>query len=481
MFIGRKDILEDLESLWRKRNSSLVACRGRRRIGKSTLFREFARRSADVYIEIEGLPPTGEREMTNQDEIDHFMESLDLATGCGVRKCERWLQAFAALDRQIDDGKRTVVLLDEISWMGKYDPLFPSVLWKAWETMFHRHEKLIVVICGSVSSWIQKNILGSTGFAGRLSRNYVMPELSLSECVQFWGSAASRIAPREIFDVLSITGGVPRYLEEIDPGVSADENIRRMCFEKGGELFKDFDSIFSPLLSEGVELKIAVLAALVEGPKSGVELAECLGAGNNGRFAELLRDLKEGGFIDDDIGKNPATGAECRVSKYRLRDNYTRFYLKYVFPRKLEIDRGVFQYASLDQLPEWDTIRGLQFENLIVNNYRGLLPYLHIGDSIIESAAPYRNTRAVRGSKRRGVQIDLLVQTACTAYVIEIKRKKHIGSEIEDELREKIRRLPLREGVSARAVLVYDGELAPVVSGRGYFDAIIPARKLIGL
>lgn len=480
MFIGRKDILEDLESLWRKRASSLVACRGRRRIGKSTLFREFARRSADAYIEIEGLPPTAEREMTNQDEIDHFMESLDLATGCGVRKVERWLQAFAALDGQIDDAKRTVVLLDEISWMGKYDPLFPSVLWKAWETMFHRHEKLIVVICGSVSSWIQKNILGSTGFAGRLSRNYVMPELSLEECVQFWGEAASRIAPREIFDVLSITGGVPRYLEEIDPGVSADENIRRMCFEKGGELFKDFDSIFSPLLGDEVELKIAVLEALVEGPKSGTELAECLGAGNNGRFAGLLRDLKEGGFVDDDSGKNPATGFECRVSKYRLRDNYTRFYLKYVLPRKSEIDRGVFQYTALEQLPEWDAVRGLQFENLIVNNYRCLLPFLHIGNSIIESAAPYRNARAVRGSKHKGVQIDLLVQTACTAYVVEIKRMKHIGAEIEDEMREKIKRLPLREGVSPRPVLVYDGELSPVVSGRGYFDAVIPARKLIG-
>jgi hypothetical protein len=481
MFVGRKDILEDLESLWRKRTSSLVACRGRRRIGKSTLFREFARRSAEAYIEIEGLPPSEEKEMDNQDQIDHFMDSLGLATGCSVRKVDRWLQAFAALDEQIDDTKRTVVLLDEISWMGRYDPLFPGVLWKAWETMFHRHERLIVVICGSVSSWIQKNILGSTGFAGRLSRNYVIPELSLAECVQFWGEASLRIAPREIFDVLSITGGVPRYLEEIDPGASADENIRRMCFEKGGELFRDFDSIFSPLLGESVELKRDVLALLVDGPRSGAELAESLGVGNNGRFAELLRDLKEGGFVDDDLGKNPATGGESRVSKYRLRDNYVRFYLKYVLPHKPEIERGVFRYAALDQLPEWEAIRGLQFENLIVNNYRELIPYLHIGNSIVESAAPYRNMRALRGSKRKGVQIDLLIQTPCTAYVVEVKRMNHIGSEIEEVMREKIRRLPLREGMSARPVLVYDGELAPTVTGRGYFDAIIPARKLIGI
>ena len=73
-FIGRKKYLEDLESLWRKRTSSIVACRGRRRIGKSTLFREFARRTADAYIEIEGLPP--DKNMTNQMQLDNFISAL---------------------------------------------------------------------------------------------------------------------------------------------------------------------------------------------------------------------------------------------------------------------------------------------------------------------------------------------------------------------------------------------------------------------
>ena len=93
------------------------------------------------------------------------------------------------------------------------------------------------------------------------------------------------------------------------------------------------------------------------------------------------------------------------------------------------------------------------------------------------AAAPYRNSR--KAGKSRGVQIDLLIQTQTTAYVVEVKRKNHIGAEIEDEIREKIKRLPLRAGMSARAALVYEGELAPVVVGRGYLDAIIPAKKLI--
>ena len=239
-FIGRRDYLEDLESLWRKATSSLIACRGRRRIGKSTLIREFARRTASDYIEIEGLPP--DKQMTNQRQLDHFIEALAAQTGASKEPVSNWIEAFHRLDEQIDDGKRTVVLLDEVSWMGGYDVNYPGALRTAWERYFHRHQKLVVAVCGSVSTWIRENILDNTGFTGRFSRDYVLPELTLSECAEFWRSAKDRVSPREIFDVLSVTGGVPRYLEEIDPGLSAEENIRRMCFSTSGELYKDFDA-----------------------------------------------------------------------------------------------------------------------------------------------------------------------------------------------------------------------------------------------
>lgn len=478
-FIGRRELLDDLEALWRKRTSSIVVCRGRRRIGKSTLIREFARRTAEDYFEIEGLAPQHEREMTNADQLENFMRTLSARVGRDLGLAADWQTAFAKLDSLIDDDKRTVFLLDEISWMGACDPNFPGILRNAWETYFHRHDKLIVVVCGSVSAWISKNILGDPGFAGRFSRDYLIPELSLKECVGFWGDRAERIAVREIFDVLSVTGGVPRYLEEVDPGISADENIRRMCFLPNGELYKDFETIFNPIFGKDVPIKVEVLKALANGPKTGMELAEMLSIGRNGRFSELLRDLEEGGFISPDQGRNPETGEESRVAKYRLRDNYTRFYLKYVLPHKDEIRRGVFRCASLDMLPEWDAVRGLQFENLIVNNFNEVIPHLGIGNSIVLSAAPYRNTRKVLGSNARGVQIDLLVQTQTTAYVVEVKRKNYIGPEIEAEVREKIRRIPLRSGMSARPALVYDGDVAPSVVGRGYFDAIIPASKLL--
>ena len=124
---------------------------------------------------------------------------------------------------------------------------------------------------------------------------------------------------------------------------------------------------------------------------------------------------------------------------------------------------------------------GLAFENLVVNNYRLLLPLLHLDGVVITSAGPYlrRGTKGPRG--RKGCQIDLLVQTEYLAYAVEIKRCKNIGLEIIDEMAAKLERFPRREGVTLRKALVFDGTIAPSVEERHYFDALIPASKLFGL
>ena len=474
MFVGREYYLDDLASLWRKATSSLVACRGRRRVGKSRLFKEFALRTADKYVELAGLPP--HKGMTNQMQLDAFAAGLARAFGGRRAKFEDWSEAFAALDRGIDDRRRTVVMLDEISWMGGWDPDFPGYLKTAWDMMFHAHDRLIVVVCGSVNAWIKKNILDNTGFVGRFSRDYILPELRLDECLPFWRKAASRVDRRTVFDILSVTGGIPRYLEEIDPGLSAEENIRRLCFTSSGTLFKDFNEIFAQVFGEGAVLKRSILSSLAAGPKSGLEIADALGLENNGHFVEQMRELELAGFVAADRGMNPITGKRTRVAKYRIRDNYTRFYLHYIEPHKDEIANGSYLFSGVERLPGWDAMMGLQFENLIVNHAMELVPHLHTGGAIVQSAAPYRHARTSRGG---GCQIDLLIQTARTAYVVEVKRQNRIGTEVEEQVEATIRRLHARKELAVRPVLVYLGELDGEVEGDGFFDALIPAESLL--
>jgi len=475
MFFGRQTQFEQLNRLLHKQVGSFVTCRGRRRVGKSTLIEEFARRTKARFIKLEGVKP--QARYSDEHERRAFAEQLAVQTGAEDTTPSNWLNAFVRLDREIRDDGWTVVLLDEIGWFGYYEPMFADTLRVAWENYLRKHDRLIVVACGSVSSWIRANLIDNKSFRGRRSLDMVVPELPLSECAKFWGERATRIDPTEIIDVLSVTGGVPMYLQEIDPALSADDNIRQLAYMPNSVLRVDFDDMFNDVITEQPLFSGKVLRRLVDGPMTVTELARALDIGKSGRISEAMEQLAEAGLVSPDAGVNPETGAPVRERRYRLRDNYARYYLKMVEPVKTQIDAGAYRFASLSALEGWSGVKGLAFENLVVNNYPELLPHLHMGGALVTSAAPFRKN-SVRG-QRGGYQIDLLIQTEGSICITEIKRKKEIDKSIIEEVDRKVSKIVRPQGVSIRTALVYDGELSAFVETNGYFDAIIPFRRLL--
>ncbi len=483
-FLGRENELETLAALWRKRGPSFVACQGRRRIGKSTLLKEFARRSGARLLKIEGLAP--EPGMTNARQLAEFGRSLAAQTGLPPMSPNNWPEAFAALDGAIRDTGKTVVLLDEISWMGGFDKDFPAHLKVAWDNLFHEHRRLVFVVCGSVSAWIQKNILDNTGFVGRFSLCLTLREMPLRDCLAFWGGAAGRISATEAFDLLSVTGGVPRYLEEIDPAETADENIRSLCFTPAGYLFRDFSQLFSDVFGKRTKAKREILEVLAEGPASLSDIARAIGKGRNGHLADDLAELRLAGFVSEDAGLNPETGKPVFSPRWRISDPYTRFYLRYIAPRREAVEHGGFRIPALSSLPGWDVMKGFQFETLVLGHIDEFLPALGLSRVNILSMAPYarKGVEGVADGPRvarrvRGCQIDLLIQSDGAIWVMEIKRRKRIGREIEGEVRAKMAALPIPQGVSVRACLVYLGELDPAVEESGFFSAIVPVERVL--
>ena len=475
-FFGRENELAELGNLWGKLSSSLVTCRGRRRIGKSTLITEFAKKSKARFIRIEGIRP--QEGYSNETELATFAAQLSSQTSADGRTPQNWLEAFLRLDEVLVGNVRTVVLLDEVSWLAHYDKTFADVLKIVWDGHWSLHDRLVVVLCGSVSSWIKEHIIDNGSFLGRRSLDMVVRELPLTECVKFWGRAAKRIDPREIIDVLSVTGGVPRYLREINPSLSASENIRLMAFSPNTTLRTDFEEMFSDVITRQPTLTGRILRALVNGSGTVSDIAESLKTEKGGWITDLLRQLEEAGLVSSDAGVNPETGREVRERCYRISDNYSRFYLKYIEPAKAQIDRGGYAFVALDGLAGWDAVMGYQFENLVINNYAQLLKPLHLDNALIESAAPYRRTGSA-GSP--GLQIDFLIQTAHANVVVEIKRMREIGLSVAREVADKISRFKRPRGKSFRPVLIYDGVLSPRLETDGYFDLRLPFSQLLGL
>jgi len=476
MFFGREDILNEMLMLWEKRVSSLVTCRGRRRIGKSTLVAEFARKSNARFIAIEGLRPGVD--VDNSVELAHFAEMLSLQCGDDVAVPGNWLEAFKTLSNVLREGERTVVLLDEISWMGHYDKLFADRLKIAWDRMLKSHSNLVVVLCGSVSSWIRENIIDNSAYMGRRSGDFVVGELSLRDCMRFWGDAVERIDVREVLDVLSVTGGVPRYLEEINPSLSADENIRRLAFRRKSILREDFDDMFRDVVVREAQFAGKLLRALVDGPRTVSELSDQMGCERGGNVSSALVRLEEAGFVANDSARNPETGAPIRGKRFRIKDNYARFYLKYIEPAKQTIDMGGFDFHSLAELRGWESVLGLAFENLVVNHYVEFLPRLGLSNTLLTSAAPYRKNGNPK-RKVKGCQVDLLLQGDNLLCLVEVKRKRMIGDEVIEEMDKKVSAIRRRKGVSVRTALVYEGQLARTVHAHGYFSALVDIREIL--
>jgi hypothetical protein len=438
------------------------------------LIERFAEKSRCRFIEIEGLPP--DATMTNERQLANFCERIGKSAQIEAPQAKNWAEAFDFLDKVITGKSKVIVFLDEISWMGGYDDGFAGLLKNAWDMQFSKHKRLVLVLAGSVSAWIQKNILNAKGFVGRVSIDLNLTELPLSACCSFWGRRTTHVSMREMVDILSVTGGIPKYLQEINPRLSADENIRRMCFLPEGYLFKDFDSIFSDVFGEGIAAKRRILNILADGPASVSELAKAMSIEPNGHITNDLNDLTVAGFVAAGAGLNPVTNAKVREVRYRLCDNYTRFYLKFIQPRREAIRQGLYRFADLESLPGWNSILGLQFENLVVNNLASLCRELGLGRKLVTSAAPYARRKSAACP---GLQIDLLIQTPKSVYVIEVKRCNRIETSIEKEIEKKVSLLGIGSGKSIRTALVYDGKLSPEVEENGFIDFLIPFNRLM--
>lgn len=462
-FIGRKQELQLLKSRLELNIASLIVCKGRRRVGKSRLIKEFSANFRHYY-EFQGLAPDP-KDKKKVDQLKVFSEQFAAQFALpGNLKFANWTEAFATLASQCEDKQSVLIFLDEISWLASSDSTFAGKLKIAWDTQFKKNSGLILVLCGSVSSWIDENIINNTGYVGRVSLTLNLKELPLKDCQSFWGKQALKVSVQDKAKVLAVTGGVPRYLEEINPKLSAEENINRLCFTSEGLLFFEFDHIFNQQFNERADTYRAILKTLINRRLSLSEIAKSLNKTNSGYLSSCLADLESSGFISQN------------QLFYRISDNYTRFYLNYIFPNKDKIKAGLYKYHSLENLPEWPVIMGFQFENLILNNLPEVLKNLEIPFESILSAGSF----VQKATKlKKACQIDLLIDTKYNVYICEIKFKKKITKAAIDEVEEKIKKLNLPANKSIRPVLIYEGELDSQILREDYFSSILSFKEII--
>lgn len=175
MFVERKRELDRLKGLWEKSIASFVVIKGGLRIERSRLIEEFSRGTR--WVSFAGLSP--DPKINAQDQRDEFARQLERIFQIPIPFAkEDWGDLFWHLAHHTKKGK-VVISLDEISWIGMKDKTFLGKLKIAWDRSLKKNPRLILIVCDSVSSWIEKNILGNTAFVGRIDLVLRLEELTV--------------------------------------------------------------------------------------------------------------------------------------------------------------------------------------------------------------------------------------------------------------------------------------------------------------
>ena len=467
-FWGRERELAKLMGLAEIENAQLAVVKGRRRIGKSRLIQEFAKRCKSFGYEsfyFTGMAP--DDKITKEMEREDFAFQMSREFSIPIPASKDWNNLFWTLADNTAE-KKSIVILDEINWLGGKDPTFLAKLKSSWDRDFSNRKHCILILSGSLAGWIEKNILKSTGFLGRISIDLTLGELPPHICAKFWKKKLSRISSYEVIKTLLVTGGVPKYLEEINSSKTFDENIFNMCFDPSGLLYREFKQIFNDIYSKKSPLYRRVLERLSNGKMELTKLERELELGyHSGSLNAIIDELEKTGFVKRDFTWNIKTEKESSLSSLRLKDNYTRFYLKVI-----EKHISKIKNQTLRELPRIEPYMGLQFENLVLNNRSFVWKKLNIKPDHIVMDNPFFQRKTERN---QGCQVDYLIQTKQkTIYLCEIKfSNKEVPPSIVQEVREKVNRISLPKQLSIRPVLIHVNGVQDAVKDADFFDNII--------
>ena len=371
--------------------SELIALYGRRRIGKTYLIREYFKTS--IVFEMSGLFGG-----SLKDQLETFSKELVKRTKrTELETAKSWFQAFTMLESYLDKFKsesKKVIFIDEFPWIATPKSKFLMAFENFWNTYCTKRNDLIVVICGSAASYmVQKIIKNKGGLHNRITRKIRLLPFNLYETEAFLLKNGIKFTRYDVIQIYMTLGGVPHYLEKLSKGLSASQNIDKLCFSKDGVLNDEFNQLFASLFDDS-ERHMKLVKTLAKSNK-GITRNELINQSkisSSGDFTSKLEELIESGFVTD----YPYYQNKKQLTLYRLSDEYSRFYLKFIDNNK---NGGAGTWQKLYTTQSYLSWSGFAFETLCLKHIQQIKKALRI-DAIYTTSSSWFNENA---------QVDLLI------------------------------------------------------------------------
>jgi hypothetical protein len=313
---------------------------------------------------------------------------------------ENWFVAFGQLEELLSKSKKRkkVVFLDELPWLDTAQSGFIQALDYFWNSYASARKDIILIVCGSAASWMINTLIHNKGgLHNRVTHRIRLEPFSLSECEAFFQSRAGVFNRYQLIQLYMVMGGIPFYLDHVDVGMSASQNIDRLCFQRDGLLVEEFSDLYTSLFNKA-EKHLSVIEVLSKKAKglTRTEIIENTKLPNAGSTTRILKELEESGFIR----KYLSFGKKEKSSLYQLSDFYSLFYIKFIRGNHALNENNWINGLDTPQQRSWS---GYAFEQVCLAHLAQIKQALGIS-GIQTNSSSWINTG--EGNKR---QIDLVI------------------------------------------------------------------------
>lgn len=393
--IGRKREQNALEHWLNTGRPEFLVIYGRRRVGKTYLVEQFFRnRFAFRATGVSGAP--------RRTQLRVFHEKLVEYGDKSRRAPSDWFEAFSRLRAVLElpgvardpvSGRR-IVFIDEMPWFDTQRSDFRQALEYFWNDWGHTQDDLMLIACGSVTSWLTKNLLASTGgFYGRVTGRIGLQPMTLGECEELLRDNGIELTRQQVIELYLVFGGIPYYLNMVRRGLSPAQTVQSLCFDSGCPLEGELDLLFQSLF-RGADAHLS-LVRLLATKRDGLTNAELRKEGSlaGSSLTRALSDLCLAGFVQE----FPSYGGGTYGKRYRVIDPFVNFSVKVIE------GRGFDSWAAHVGTPSYFAWRGNAFELACLAHVPQIKAALGIA-GVETTVTPWRSSG--KGPK---AQIDLVI------------------------------------------------------------------------
>jgi uncharacterized protein len=397
--IGRDNEKAIFKQLLNSNQAEFLVVYGRRRVGKTFAIRQYFQ--SQFVMEFAG----SNQEDTNI-QIFNFNKELSRYAGDGFKnpKAENWAEAFANLTDYLysiekkDD--KMVIFIDEMPWLDTHKSGFVPALDYFWNQHGSKMDNLLLIVCGSAASWIQKNLINAQGgLYNRVTKRINLQPFTLNETEKFCLSKNLKFTRYQIIQLYMAMGGIPFYLKELEQGKSVSQLIDQICFKTGGLLTDEFLPLYHSLFhNAGNHLKIIETLATYPYGVTRKELVEKSGLSDGGTLNRTIENLMDSGFIIEIV----PFGKKVKDKIYRIIDLYSIFYLRFI---KGNVTNRANVWESLATESNYSSWSGYAFENICLLHLDQIHKKLGISGVYTQTSSwRYKGDLDMEGS-----QVDLVI------------------------------------------------------------------------